>query len=264
MDIRPDSTARIAPKPFKATSGFEPLSGRDSADISETTNMFSNTEGQQIWYISAPDTLDIESIKSLDLQEALKGNVVHTKDNHNYSMISTPIKDEVLLLPKHSSGSYTHSQARIAHAFHFREVSSQVSPDKSSLTTADNVTSNLDFTAQKGGQKKPPRQQPQGLKMRYLPYGVVQSEVSETSNNDIIMEDHFVDVADTAEGATSSKLKKKKKSKEINEVGLDPMEMDVQTSAKSRKSSKLSRSEDGEPKPHDKKKKKKLRDEAVL
>lgn len=119
--------------------------------------------------------MDITSIKQLDLAAAVNGEPINADDGMKYTMHSSRDAAEVLLLPDASS-QYKRSKAMIAKSFRLqrsvtginvhRPTSGSLSPDSVSAAS---------FTAQHAGQRKDPRQQPDGLRVRYTPFGVYES-----------------------------------------------------------------------------------------
>jgi hypothetical protein len=160
------STVQIASKSFKAPHGYEPLILSASDFASDSASLFENLQGKQIWHISAPDTVSIDAIKELDIQAALQGQPILTKDGVDYNMHPALVSSDVLLLPQGTNSTYEQSELKISRSFHLRQMGS-----KGKHQTKDHEETPLIFTATEEGQGRIPRKQPGGLKMRYTPFG---------------------------------------------------------------------------------------------
>ncbi|KIW11009.1 hypothetical protein PV08_10308 [Exophiala spinifera] len=228
------SEVRLAPKAYKAPSGYEALALSPSDYTSGAATLFDNLEGKQIWHISVPDSISIKSIKSFDMQTAMRGESILSKDGVNYNLHDMPFTrgSETILMPQGTKPTYRHS-ATIQKNFQLREMGDKVNTsDKKGQTKASSSGSSstdgetaeneqelpptsLVFTATKTGKAKEIRQQPEGLKMRYFPYGsTATSEVSE----DVEMADAF-QVPD--EIPEPSQKKKSKKSRADSQGSVD-------------------------------------------
>lgn len=154
---------------------FEPPPGFDSASIvvhpsSQVMDIFSptNLAGKEIWHIAAPSSIPISTIKELSQQKIL------SYEGSNYGLIPASSTIEALLLPSAEANQYKSHNAATIQGFHLQQILSlpyhAISPAKSS---SQNVP-----TPQ--AHKRPPREQPKGLKMRYHPFGVV--DISENED----------------------------------------------------------------------------------
>lgn len=161
------STVQIAPKPFKAPHGYEPVILSASDFASDSASLFENLQGKQIWHISAPDSVSIETIKKLDIQAALQGQPILTRDGVDYNMYPTLASNDVLLLPGGKDSIYEQSEMTIARSFHLRQMTS-----KPTQKTKDDEETPLIFTATAEGKAPTPRKKLETFKMRYTPFGV--------------------------------------------------------------------------------------------
>ncbi|KEF62673.1 uncharacterized protein A1O9_00646 [Exophiala aquamarina CBS 119918] len=178
------STIHIPPKAFQAPRGHEPLILSASDFASESASLFENLQGKQIWHISAPDTVNIGAIKELDIQAALSGQAILSKDGINYNMQPSFASNDVLLLPQGSDSTYEQSEMRISRSFHLRQMSSK---PKLKHQTKDQAETPLTFTAVEEGKESIPRKQPGGLKMRYTPFGATPAARNDNDEDDIEM-----------------------------------------------------------------------------
>lgn len=196
------STVQISAKPYKAPSGYEPLTLTASDYAADVATLFDDLTGKQIWHITVPDTISIESIKELDIQGALKGEAILSKNGVDYNMQSIPPRNEGVLLPQGTKSTYEQCPTKIQRSFHLREMIKKSQPqEKTSIV----------FTATATGKAKVIRKQPEGLKMRYIPYGATPLE---EDAEDVDMDDAFQVPPEVPE---PSPKKKSKKSKETNQ-----------------------------------------------
>jgi hypothetical protein len=84
-----DPTHVIGPRPvhqFKPPSGFEPSTINGS---SRTSDPFlpSNTQGKQIWYITAPASVPITTLKEVALEKVVKGQSVFSHESKVYGFV---------------------------------------------------------------------------------------------------------------------------------------------------------------------------------
>lgn len=177
------STIQIAPKSFKAPHGYEPLILSASDFASASASLFENLEGKQIWHISAPDTVNIDAIKELDIQAALSGQAILSKDGIDYNMHPSLASNEVLLLPQGSDSTYEQSEMKISRSFHLRQMSSK--PKHQTKGQVEKTP--LIFTAVEEGEERIPRKQPEGLKMRYTPFGATPAPRNDDDEHDVEM-----------------------------------------------------------------------------
>lgn len=156
-------TTRIATKPYKPPVGFEPMMLSASDYASDLAFLSEDLSGKQVWHISVPDSISIESIHELDIQAAMKGEPILSCDSVAYSMHATPSRGNMILLPQGTDGQYKPSRATIERNFHLQQI-----PKK---TTLSGEQAGPIFTAKEAGKPKVVREQPEGLKMRYVPFG---------------------------------------------------------------------------------------------
>jgi hypothetical protein len=195
------STVRIAPKPFKAPTGYESVTLSTSDYASDSASLFDDLTGKQIWHISVPDSVSIESIKTLDIQAALKGEKIHSKNGVDYNMQYISSTNETVLLPQGSNSTYKQA-ARIERSFRMQEMTTK--PD---VQDDDTTQAPLVFTATQTGNPKVIREQPQGLKMRFFPFG---ASPATQELEDVEMTDTFQVPEEVPEPSPKKKSKKSK------------------------------------------------------
>ena len=165
---------------------FEPPPGFEPASISvhpssQAMDMFSptNLAGKEIWHISAPSSVPISSVKELSQQSLLSRSSILTYKGSNYGLMPGSTADGALLLPSAEDNDYKLHNAATIRSFHLQQIVSLphhvLSPGKSSTQSAP--------TSQ--AYKKAPRAQPEGLKMRYQPFGVLDISDDDLSSKDV-------------------------------------------------------------------------------
>lgn len=163
------SKIRIAPTPFKAPQGYEPFALSASDYASQSTSLFENLSGKQIWHISAPASLSLQSITELDIQAALQGRCILSKTGTDYNMHPTPSQHEIILLPAGQDSTYEQTEVAITRSFDLREMSTM--PLAKARDNEQGSTASIVFTATREGSQGQPRKQPEGLRQRYVPFG---------------------------------------------------------------------------------------------
>ncbi|KAK4946337.1 hypothetical protein LTR10_014535 [Elasticomyces elasticus] len=203
-------TVQIAAKPYKAPSGYEPVTVTASDYAADTATLFENLTGKQIWHISVPDTVSIDSIKELDIQAVLKGEPIVSKNGVDYNMQPVPPRNETVLLPPGTKSNYKQCATKIERSFHLREM---IKKSKSQEQTP------VIFTATATGKPKVVRKQPEGLKMRYTPYG---APPLQEDAEDVEMDDAFQIPPEVPEPSPKKKSKRSKETKQDSSSGKTP------------------------------------------
>lgn len=245
--IATPSKVRIPAKPFTAPKGYEPIA-LSASDYASDMTLFGDLSNKQIWHISVPDTVSIESIKELDIEAVLRGQPILSNKGLEYSMHAMPPKKEMILLPHGVETNYKQTERKVDRSFQMREVSTE---SKDTLTREVPLV----FTATKTGAPKAVRKQPEGLKMRYVPYGAP-SLPRQTQSEDVEMHDDFQIPAEVKVVPSSPATPRKADSQQTNgsqvsEKGPEKKVPGADTPGSSEKKSK-------------KKKKRRLVDEDVL
>ncbi len=164
---------------FKPPPGFEPASIVVHPS-SQAMDMFSptNLAGKEIWHITAPSSVPISSIKEVSQQSIISRSSILSYKGSNYGLIPDSSTNEALLLPSAENNDYKSHNAAIVQTLHLQQIVTlpyhALSPAKSSTQSAPTPQA----------YKRAPRKQPEGLKMRYHPFGVV-----DISDNDLSSED---------------------------------------------------------------------------
>ena len=202
------------PSPFQPPKGFE-ISAVPSQKSSRVSELFaqSNLRGKQVWHITVPASVSITSINEVSLHDIQNGTSVLSHESANYGFISgEDVKREnkqSLLLPSFQANDYRPANVSITKTLHLQQLMSL--PNRAQEPPSDSNTA----------QQRPethvevPRQQPQGLKMRYHPFGVSEDLESLPSPSDPT----DAPQCDTQEFAEGSPTKKRKRTVDTN---VDP------------------------------------------
>lgn len=164
---------------FKPPPGFEPASIIVHPS-SKAMDMFSPTSlaGKEIWHLTTPSSVPISSIKEVSQQGIISRSAVLCYEGSDYGLIRDPSADEALLLPSAEDNAYKSHNPATIQSFHLQQIVSlphhALSPVKPSNQSAPIPQA----------YKRAPREQPEGLKMRYHPFGVV-----DISDDDLPSED---------------------------------------------------------------------------
>ncbi|MCJ1430509.1 hypothetical protein MMC29_008427, partial [Sticta canariensis] len=143
---------------YELPSGFGPATiTLASSELTELVSSHS-LRTKQFWHIKAPSSVPINSIREVSMQSIQSGSAVLTHEGADYGLIAE-VQDQsakkVLLLPSANANEYKSAEVGI-----FKTINLQrLIPDR---RYGNNVRSKFE---------KPLRQQPEGLKMRYRPFG---------------------------------------------------------------------------------------------
>ncbi|PVH88007.1 hypothetical protein DL98DRAFT_224718 [Cadophora sp. DSE1049] len=169
---------------FKAPAPYQPPLGFDLASLDGTSRASqmlkkSSLEGKQIWYFTAPASVPISSIEAMSLLDAKNGKSILTHGGDDYGFMKDSAEDTTytrIMVPGSDTGYKAASKA-IDHVFHLQQVARDP-------TTANPVKATIPT-------KKPVRQQPRGLKMRFHPigFGAAKPGTIGSSSSDEDMED---------------------------------------------------------------------------
>lgn len=176
----------------------------------EALGMFDTLEGKEIWHISAPDTMPISQIESLDVANGSKGAEILNHHGVTYELSRANVEGATVLLPQGTSGDYASASVKVTRAFRIEE-SSKATANRHNFASQSHdpeADGAVNFFATQTGQKPPPRKQPGNLKARYVPYGVtaerheVHDSQSTALDEDVAMADASADTAVQPETAS--------------------------------------------------------------
>lgn len=263
---RVESTKYVLPQGYTANK-------MQSSELSsQAQNVFKDLEGKQIWRISAPASFPISKLESLNVQAAFNGEPVLQHKGISYTMSRGDDSETALLTPK-PNGDYVRT-ATINRAFNIRG-SSDTTTRVENGTTEDSAVSQTNqrddstatpsnpnvFFATQTGHRKPPRKQPENLKARYVPYGVitsvVQTEDEDAQDNDVQMADVSPEPKELPQSTSKSSKKSKTKKALSPEIIVEetPSKRKKDKHAVSSSQGELPASESSQKKKKDKSKK---------
>lgn len=244
--------------PYVPPQGYKASKGQSSTASSQAQNFFKEFEGKQVWHISAPSSFPISKLESISVEAALKGDFALEHKGVNYTINVEDSDGTALLTPK-PNGDYAYV-APVTRVFKITEKASQI-PSTGSATTRGTATAQTttdenkatdssgptNFFATHIGMKKEPRKQPENLRARYVPFGVVSNppDAHDTAvpDPDVAMTDAPAEIDKASEAplqATPKTLKKAKTTKEAS-----PM-VEVEATPVKRKKEKKEASSQGE------------------
>lgn len=165
---------------YEPPADFEPtsISSHPASKLSEILAP-SNLHGKQIWHITVPESVPISLVKEVSPQKIGNGASVLEHQGAKYGLLPQSDIEQsssrALLLPSTQTNSYQLSKAKIVKTLHLQQLVSfpnhaprlAVHPN-GSLSSSDSY-------------RKTPRQQPEGLRMRYRPFGA--SDSSDLDSN---------------------------------------------------------------------------------
>jgi hypothetical protein len=161
-----------------------------------------NLAGKQIWYITAPSTVPISSIKSVNLSAVAAGKPAMEIDGNEYGFVKDERTDaHTRLVVPTKAGTYVTSQRPVDSILHLQYVAR--------LPAVDGEQATIPVS------KKPVRPQPKGLRMRFKPSGFGEGDagvIGEESDDE--MEEEAQPVFKKHKSSKDSEKEKKKKDKD--------------------------------------------------
>lgn len=146
--------------PYEPPAGFvaASISVQPSSKISEIFAP-SNLAGKQIWHITTPASVPITSIKEIPSDSVQNGATVLSHKGADYGLVTETeaemANNHSLLLPSMQSNGYRPCKTSVFNTLHLQQQLNL--PTRAQLSARTHA--------------KAPHQQPQGLKMRYQPFG---------------------------------------------------------------------------------------------
>ncbi|CAF9924659.1 hypothetical protein IMSHALPRED_006250 [Imshaugia aleurites] len=210
--------------PRQPTPTYEPPDGFESTSISlhpasKISEILapSNLHGKQIWHITAPETIPISLVKEVSTQNIGNGASVLEYHGAKYGLVpeseAEQASSRALLLPSAQRNHYRPSNTSIIKTLHLQQI---VSLPSHALEKA--VYPNRSTSASES-YRKTPRQQPEGLKMRYRPFGVSDDSDLETSFEPMPKAPEFRIPASVKESAPARKRKRTESNNDSSNIG---------------------------------------------
>ncbi|KKZ59845.1 hypothetical protein EMCG_05374 [[Emmonsia] crescens] len=152
----------IPAQEFKAPEGFK-LMATTAPRSSDVSKVFSDLRGKQIWHITAPASVPMNSIQELALDAVATGGSILTHSGVDYKLREDQIgaeKNKALLLPDKQGNTYHRNSVNVAQTFHLERI----------VDLANGAT-HSEQSVPISALTKPQHEQPRHLKMRYKPFG---------------------------------------------------------------------------------------------
>ena len=165
---------------YKPPAGFEPtsISFHPASKLSEILAP-SNLQGKQIWHITVPESVPISLVKEVSTQDIGNGAPIVEHHGAKYGLVPESGVEQsssrALLLPSTQTNNYQSSKTNIIKTLHLQQLVSLPS-----LASEPAVHPSGSPSAPES-YRKTPRQQPEGLRMRYRPFGASDDSTSESS-----------------------------------------------------------------------------------
>ncbi|KAL9591674.1 MAG: hypothetical protein Q9179_007485 [Wetmoreana sp. 5 TL-2023] len=163
------------PEPMRPPAPYNPPPGFEAARVTSALSPPSheifavdNLQGKQIWHITAPASVPISSIKEVPIQKVFTGSSILSHKGAHYGLFAEADADrneKVLLVPSHEDGNYRLAAANITKALHLQQIVKPLSLSHQSGNPATGIRTAPQTHV------RAVRQQPEGLRMRYRPFG---------------------------------------------------------------------------------------------
>ena len=153
------------PTGFKSTS----ISLHPASKLSEVLAP-SYLQGKQLWHITAPESVPISLIKEVSTENIGNGSSILEHRGAKYGLVPESEFEQAsgrsLLLPSTQTNNYRHSKTTFTRKLHLQQLVSL--PNRAFDPSAHPNRS----ASASDAYRMTPRQQPEGLRMRYRPFGV--------------------------------------------------------------------------------------------
>ncbi|KAH8593892.1 DNA-directed RNA polymerase I subunit RPA34.5-domain-containing protein [Bisporella sp. PMI_857] len=162
-------------EPFIPPSGFRLQSIKEVTQASELFSK-SNLKGKQIWHITAPASVSMESIKAMSWPDIVQQNAVISHKGNKYGFVQVSNHSTAstkIMVPNSSSDGYHATSKPISTTLHLQQI-----VDLPVDTTDQSSSARATIPA-----KKPVRQQPKGLKMRFRPLGFGEGDMGKIGSS---------------------------------------------------------------------------------
>lgn len=196
---------------FEPPTGFEPtpISLHPASKVSEILAP-SNLKGKQIWHITVPNSVPISLVEEVSTQSIGNGASILEHQGAQYGLVPESDVEQcssrALLLPSTQTNNYRPSKTNIIKTLHLQQLVSLPSHAPEPAVNPSHPASATD------SYKKTPRPQPEGLRMRYYPFGASDDSDLESTSEPMSKAPEFRIPAPLKE----SSLKKKRKRPESN------------------------------------------------
>jgi hypothetical protein len=187
---------------FKAPKGYDAIAP-PAVDCDSSAQPLGDLPEKQLWQITVPAGVPLESVKELDVEAVLRGEPFLTHNGISYGMQPLPTTDDAFVLEQGSDGKYQQASKKIERNFLIQEIHKQTTlPSEADLPPA--------FTATEAGGRKEVRKQPTGLKMRNTPFGVAAEPATKVSEDTDMLNPSIADSSfQPSKGSAVTKIKEK-------------------------------------------------------
>ncbi|KAL9134609.1 MAG: hypothetical protein Q9175_004208 [Cornicularia normoerica] len=176
--------------PQRPTPAYEPPAGFESTSISlhpasKVSEILtpSNLQGKEIWHITAPEFVPISLVKEISTQSIGNGASVLEYHGAAYGLVpgseAEQASRQALLLPSTQNKTYRPSKTTITKTMNLQQLVSLPSNAIAPAVHPNRSASESEFY------RKTPRQQPEGLRMRYRPFGVSDDSELESASEPV-------------------------------------------------------------------------------
>ncbi|KAK2808400.1 hypothetical protein FQN50_004785 [Emmonsiellopsis sp. PD_5] len=199
--------ASIPAQEFRAPEGFK-LMSKSAQRSSDVSKVFSNLRGKQIWHITAPPSVPINSIQQLALDAVATGESILKHKGVDYRLREDQIgaeKNKALLLPDTQGNTFHRNRLNVAQTFHVERI-----------VDLTNGTTHSEQSVTVEALTKPKRDQPKHLKMRYKPLGCESGEPETFGSSSEESEAEGASRMEVDSDNDQSRLRKSKKSQAAN------------------------------------------------
>lgn len=199
------SSAPQPPSAYRPPPGFEAISvpANQSSTISDIFAP-SNLQGKQIWHITAPASVPISLVKEVSEVNLRDGSSVLSYEDTEYGLMSdvVDIQNNTLLLPSAQSNDYRPSKIPLARTLHLQQIVRLPNQVQGSRIDANGLSKRAET------RRGPYHVQPEGLKMRYHPFGVSTNSDSDSAPRNSIQVPKFRRPKPPTETPSQSKKRK--------------------------------------------------------
>lgn len=188
---RSHGATKVSLLPYALPPGFEAVT-ISSQPASRQAELFSpiSLQGKQLWHITVPAGLSITSVTEVGTQSVQDGSAILSYKGADYGLITeqdNPNTHERLLLPSAEDNKYRTSNHAITKTLHLQQL---IGPP--SATHGPGALSNFTASTDRPRRQKPVPKQPEGLRMRYRPFGdTVNDTPSSESEVQRMQQAHF-------------------------------------------------------------------------
>ncbi|KAL8708777.1 MAG: hypothetical protein Q9225_007555 [Loekoesia sp. 1 TL-2023] len=160
-------TLQELPSPYHPPPGFEAATVRSSSIVQ---HLFAkeNLQRKQIWHITAPASVPISSIKEVPIRKVDSGGSILSYKDADYGLVTEADEnpnEKVLLIPSSEDNGYRVADANITRTVHLQQIVKLPSLSSKPGVLVNGTTETVKTHV------KVIRQQPEGLRMRYRPFG---------------------------------------------------------------------------------------------